>query len=200
VTQEFRIDPEINERLLMEGFVLDSITANPNTVAVTGPKSVIDAISFVKASVSGEQDLDKSFAAEANVRVLANDLTKLENVTIEPEIVNVDVKIKEYSKEVPVRIEQNGKPKKGITIDSLKVSEKTVRIYGPKTAVDQIDEYVVEVNTGVITSTDTNVEMELKTPAGTTSIRPGKVTVEADITLDETAELPEGVDKPEAAN
>lgn len=198
VTQEFRIEPEMNERLLKEGFILDGMTAEPNAVAVTGPKSVIDSISFVKATVTGEQDLNSSFTAEANVRVLANDLTKLENVTIEPEVVNVDVNIEEYSKEVPVTIKQNGKAKKGITIDSLSSSSKTVRIYGPRTVVDQIEEYEVEVNAGVITPTDQEVEVELKAPSGTTGVKPGKVTVEAAITLDDTAQLPGGVSNPEA--
>ncbi|TWT24916.1 YbbR-like domain-containing protein [Planomicrobium sp. CPCC 101110] len=192
VTEEFRIDPEMNERLLKEGFVLDSMEANPKTVTVTGPKSVIDAISFVKATVTGEQNLSKPFTAESNVRVLANDLTKLENVTIEPEIVSVNVNIEEYSKEVPVTIKQNGEPKQGIAIESLESSSETVQIYGPKSAVDQVDEYVVEINAGVITATDTDVEIELKPPAGTSSVKPGKVTVKAEITLDETAEVPDG--------
>lgn len=200
VTEEFRIDPELNERLLKEGFILESMTADPKVVTVTGPKSVIDAVSFVKATVTGEQDMDKSFTTEASVRVLANDLTKLENVTIEPEVVNVDVNIEEYSKEVPVTIRQNGKPKKGITIDSLKSSNEMVRIYGPRTVLDQVDEYVVEINAGVITPADTEVEMELKAPTGATAIKPGKVTVEADITLDERVELPDGIETPEVAD
>jgi len=191
VTQEFRIEPEMNERLLKEGFVLDSMEAEPNVVSVTGSKSVINAISFVKATVTGEQNIDESFTAEANVRVLANDLTKLENVTIDPEVVRVNVNIEEYSKEVPVTIKQNGKPKKGIAIDSLKSSNETVEVFGPQTAVDQIKEYVVEINADAITPTDTDVEVDLKAPAGATGVKPGKVTVKADITLEDTAKLPE---------
>ncbi|PSL40242.1 YbbR domain-containing protein [Planomicrobium soli] len=193
VTQEFQIEPELNERLLKEGFVLDSMEVNPKTVTVTGPKSVIDSISFVKATVTGEQDLDKSFTTEANVRVLANDLTKLENVTIDPGIVGVNVSIKEYSKEVPVTIKQNGETQKGMTIDSLTSSIETVEIYGPKTAVDQVEEYVIEIEAGAITPTNTDLEVELKAPAGTTAVKPGNTILKADVTVDENAELPEGI-------
>ncbi|MDN7243036.1 CdaR family protein [Planococcus sp. N028] len=200
VTQEFRIEPEMNERLLKEGFVLESMEAKPNVVTVTGSKSVIDAISFVKATVTGEQNIDESFTAEANVRVLANDLTKLENVTIEPGVVDVNVEVEEYSKEVPVTIKQNGKPRTGIAIDSLTSSNETVRIYGPQTAVDQIKEYPIEINVGVITATDRDVEIDLKAPSGTTAVKPGKVTVEADITLDDAAELPDSDEDPEIAD
>ncbi|WKA58757.1 CdaR family protein [Planococcus shenhongbingii] len=199
VTQEFRIDPEMNERLLREGFVLEEITADPNSVTVTGPKSVIDAISFVKATVTGEQGVNESFTTEARVRVLANDLTKLENVEIEPEVVKVSVEIQEYSKEVPVVIKENGTPPTGIRIDELIPSSKTVRVYGPKNAVDPLNEYVVEVNTGVITPTDTTIETELKAPKGTTSVTPADMTVEAEITVDETVEAPDGVEKPEVS-
>lgn len=197
VTQEFRIDPEINERLLAEGFVLKGITAEPKTVSVTGPKSVIDAISFVKATVTGEAGLDDSFTTEARVRVLANDLTKLENVTIEPEAVEVAVDIEEYSKEVPVSIEANGDPQAGVTIDLLTPSRETVKISGPPSVVDALTEFVVKVNAGVITPTDTTVEAELKKPKGTSSVSPGKLTVEAEITVDESVQLPEDAGNPE---
>ncbi|MCJ1909809.1 CdaR family protein [Planococcus ruber] len=200
VTQEFRIDPEINERLLAEGFVLKGISAEPKTVAVTGPKSVIDAISFVKATVTGEAGLDDSFTTEARVRVLANDLTKLENVTIEPEAVEVAVDIEEYSKEIPVSIEENGEPPTGVTIESLTPSSETVKISGPPTVVDALTEFVVEVNAGVITPTDTTVEAELKKPKGTSGVSPGELKIEAEITVDESVQLPKDVENPELAN
>lgn len=199
VTQEFRIDPEMNERLLAEGFVLEEITAKPSTATVTGPKSVIDAISFVKATVTGEQGVDESFTTEARIRVLANDLTKLENVVIEPEVAEVAVKIAEYSREVPVTIKVNGEPPAGVTIESLVPSSETVRVYGPKSAVDPLEEYVVEVNAGIITPADTTVETELKAPKGTTSVTPGSLTVEAEIAVDESVEVPDGVENPEVS-
>ncbi|HSI65865.1 MAG TPA: CdaR family protein, partial [Planococcus sp. (in: firmicutes)] len=181
VTEEFRIDPEMNERLLAEGYELESITSEPNTVMVTGPKSVIDSISFVKATVSGEQDIAESFKAEARVRVLANDLTKLENVTIEPEVVEVQVNIEEYSQEVPVSIEQTGTPPEGVTINSLMPSNETVRIYGPRNVINQLTEFVVEFDAAAIVPVDPTIEIALVTPAGATGISPESLTVEAGI-------------------
>ncbi|MCP2036689.1 YbbR domain-containing protein [Planomicrobium sp. HSC-17F08] len=199
VTQEFRIDPEMNERLLKEGFILEEISAEPKTASVTGPKSVIDSISFVKATVTGEPGVAESFTTEARIRVLANDLTKLENVVIEPEVAEVSAEIEEYSKEVPVTIKQNGETPTGVTIESLVPSSETVRIYGPKSAVDAVQEYVVEVNAGIVTPTDTTVEAELKAPPGTTSVMPKTLKVEAEISVDETVEAPEGAEIPEVS-
>ncbi len=185
VSQEFPIDPELNERLLAEGFVLESMEADPAFVTVTGAKSVIDSISFVKATITGETGLNKSFETEARVRVLANDLTKLENVTIEPETVQVIVDIQEFSKEVPVSLNRSGVTPAGITINSLKSSMEKVRVYGPKSIIDEIDVLSVEVAIGDITATDTTLDVKLPLPKGTTSTDPEKITVEANITVED---------------
>lgn len=191
VTEEFRIDPEVNERLLAEGFVLEEISAEPKSVTVTGPKSVIDSISFVKATVTGEPGIKESFKTEARVRVLANDLTKLENVTIEPEAVEVSVIVKEYSKEVPLTIKPVGEARAGITINSLTPLTKAIQIAGPKNIVDAVTEMVAEVDVSDITEEDTTLEVELDAPQGASSVTPEKLTVEADITVDDTAQLPD---------
>ena len=61
ITQTFRVDPEINERLLAEDFNVVNVGVLPTSIEVTGAKSVIEAISFVKATATGEQGIDKSF-------------------------------------------------------------------------------------------------------------------------------------------
>ncbi|EGA88983.1 hypothetical protein GPDM_12182 [Planococcus donghaensis MPA1U2] len=190
VSQEFRIDPDINDRMLAEGFVLDKVTVEPETVVVTGPKSMIDAISFVKATVSGEQGVNESFTTAARVRVLAEDLTKLENAEIEPEEVEVSVKVVEYSKTVPVRIEPTGEVRTGISINNLTTSTEEIRIYGPKTVVDEMTEYVVEVDAASITAEDSTVDVELSIPPGASAVSPAQVTVEAEVVSDDSAQLP----------
>lgn len=190
VSQEFRIDPDINDRMLAEGFVLDKVTVEPETVVVTGPKSMIDAISFVKATVSGEQGVNESFTTAARVRVLAEDLTKLENAEIEPEEVEVAVKVVEYSKTVPVRIEPTGNVGAGISITNWTTSTNEIRVYGPKTVVDEMTEYVVEVDAASITAEDSTVDVELSIPAGASAVSPAQVTVEAEVVSDDSAQLP----------
>ncbi|MGH2319195.1 CdaR family protein [Planococcus sp. SE5232] len=191
VSQEFRIDPEINERMLAEGFILESVAVNPETVTVTGPKSMIDAISFVKATVSGEQGVKESFTTGARVRVLAEDLTKLENAEIEPQEVEVDVNVVEYSKLVPVRLEPIGEARPGITINDWNTTTEEVRIFGPKTVVDEITEYVIEVEASSVTAEDDTVEVELEIPSGASGVSPGQVSVEAETVIDEAALIPE---------
>lgn len=191
VSQEFRIDPEINERMLAEGFILESVAVDPETVTVTGPKSMIDAISFVKATVSGEQGVKESFTTAASVRVLAEDLTKLENAEIEPQEVEVDVDVVEYSRLVPVRLEPIGEARPGITITDWSTTTEEVRIFGPKTVVDEITEYVIEVEASSVTAEDATLEVELEIPTGASGVSPGQVSVEAETVIDEAALIPE---------
>ncbi|EIM08448.1 hypothetical protein A1A1_00080 [Planococcus antarcticus DSM 14505] len=191
VSQEFRIDPEINERMLADGFTLESVAVDPETVTVTGPKSMIDAISFVKATVSGEQGVKESFTTAARVRVLAEDLTKLESAEIEPQEVEVAVEVVEYSKVVPVRIEPIGEAGAGITINGWSTSTEEVRIFGPETVVDELTEYVVEVDAASVTATDSTVDVELKVPSGASAVSPGQVTVEAETVVDGSVQMPE---------
>ncbi len=194
VTQEFKIDAELNERLIAEGHVLKSISADPDTVTVSGPKSVIDAISFVKATVTVEPGLDSSVTKEARVRVLANDLTKLDNVTIEPEVVEVEAVIEEYSRDVPISLIQTGTPLEGISIEEIETVIDTVKISGPQNIVDAIEEYEVEVNVSGVTPSDTLIEVELPAPEGTSSVDPLSLIIDADINVDETVAMPENID------
>ena len=99
--KQFRVDPELNERLLAEDFNVVKMEVEPATIEVTGAKSVIESISFVKVSATGIQGINKSFDQKARVRVLDRDLNKL-NVKIVPEEVTVKVEIEENNKEVPI--------------------------------------------------------------------------------------------------
>lgn len=190
ITEEFRIDPEMNEQLLAEGYILEGLEVEPGSVRVTGPRSVIEAISFVKATVTGEPGIDESFAAESAVRVLANDLSKIENVTIDPENVNVKVEIAPYTKELPVAIEQTGTLADGISLNSLTPSVDTVTVHGPRSVIDQMTEYLLEVNLGSITETNTAAEVDTVMPEGVIDISPDKITVEADIDIDGESDEP----------
>ena len=77
ITETFKVEPEFNKRLLADDFHVASMDVDPSTIEVTGAKSVIESISFVKATVSGENGVKKSFEQQAKVRVLDRDLNKL---------------------------------------------------------------------------------------------------------------------------
>jgi len=175
ITQTFRVDPEMNERLLAENFHVVKIDVVPATIEVTGAKSVIESISFVKASITGDNEINKSFEQQASVRVLDRDLTKL-NVTIVPEQVNVKVEIAEYSKEVPIVLKLRGTPADGVAVDSIATEDKTVSLFGSRKALDQIKQFIVDVDVSEVKESGT-MDLDLKKPKGVTGMSLDKIKV-----------------------
>ncbi|MER1998707.1 MAG: CdaR family protein [Lysinibacillus sp.] len=167
VTQQYKVEPEMNTTLIEEGYLLDSLKVTPEVVSITGAKSVIDSISFVKASVNGEKGIKESFEQEAPVRVLNGDLNGLD-VTIEPESVSVEVVIKAYSKVIPIQLEEIGSLPEGVTLQSLKSNLQEITVYGKKAIIDELTDLVVEFDVAQLTDSGT-YEVKLVLPEGVTS-------------------------------
>jgi len=184
ITQTFRVDPELNERLLADEFNVVKIDVIPSTIEVTGAKSVIESISFVKASITGDKEINKSFEQQARVRVLDKDLTKL-NVTIVPEQVTVKVEISEYSKEVPIVLKSRGVPDTGVTVDAISAQDKTISLFGPRKVLDQIKEFSVDVDVSEVKGQGT-MSIDLKKPKGVSKMSLDKVKVKIDATVTES--------------
>lgn len=192
ITETFKVDPELNERLLAEDFYA-KMEVIPQTIEVTGAKSVIESISFVKASVTDEKGINKSFEQQARVRVLDRDLTKL-NVTIVPEQVTVKVEVTEYNKEVPIVLKVRGVPTTGVTVDTVATEEKTIQLFGPRKVLDQITEFNVDVDVSEVQGQGT-LDVELKKPKGVSQISLDKIKVKIEATVSDSDS--EEVDKPD---
>lgn len=180
VTKEFKVEPEMNNRMLAAGYILNSMTVEPNTVTVTGAKSVVENISYVKATVSTPKEVNDSFTRVANVKVLDSNLNKL-NVMVEPQTVKVSVDVVEYSKDVPVKLKRIGRPQNGISINQLDVNLNTVKVFGPKSLIDSIEELVVEFDVSKI-ETSGEYEVKLNLPKGATKLGTDKAIIKADVT------------------
>lgn len=182
ITEEFRVEPEMNNRLVAEDYINKGMTANPNRVTITGAKSVIDSISYVKATVTGDKGLKETFEQEATVKVLDRDLNKLD-VRINPEKVKVKVEISEYSRELPITIKEIGRVKEGVTIEQLSIEPSNISIFGTKSVVDTLEEVLVEVDLAKITESG-SYEFELAVPTGASKLSQNKVIIHADATVE----------------
>lgn len=179
ITQSFRVDPEMNDKLLAEDYELVKMEVEPSTIEVTGAKSIVDSISFVKVSVSGENGIDKSFEQKGRVRVLDRDLNKL-NVSIEPEEVTVKVDVEAYHKEVPISVKQKGKTKEGVTVSSLTTDEKMVTLYGPRKTLEAIDQLNVDIDVSELSGSGKQ-SIVLPKPKGVLKMSVDKVNVNIDV-------------------
>ncbi len=185
VTKSFRVDAEMNDKMLAEDYTLVKMEAEPSVIEVTGAKSVVDEISFVKVSVTGEEEISKSFEQKGRVRVLDRDLNKL-NVTIEPEEVTVKVEIEPYHKEVPVVVKPTGKPKEGITVNALVADEKSVTLYGPRKTIDSVEQVTATLDVSGI-SGNGKQSVDIAKPKGVTKMSIDKVNVNVDVKVSSEA-------------
>lgn len=179
ISKTFPVEPEFNERLLAEGYLAVKKEVKPSTIEVTGAKSVVESINFVKVSATGDSGINKSFEQKARVRVLDRDLNKL-NVTIEPEEVTVSVEVKENSKEVPIVLRERGVPGENIVIDSVFTDTKMVTLFGPQKTLETIDEIRVDVDISKMKESGT-VEVNLPKPKGVSKLSEEKIKVNVSV-------------------
>jgi YbbR domain-containing protein len=195
ITEEFRVEPEMNNRLVKEDYIVKSMTAEPTRVTITGAKSVIDNISYVKATVTGDKGIEKSFEQQATVKVLDRDLNKLD-VRVNPEKVNVKVEINEYSRELPITVKETGELPQGVTIEKLSLEPSKITVYGTKVAIDLLKEVEVEVDRAKITESG-SYDFKITLPIGATKLSQDQLIVHADV-INEPASEEENVSEVDA--
>lgn len=183
VTKEFRVEPEMNSRQVKEGYVLKSMKVEPNYVFVTGAKSIIDHINYVKASVKTDDDIIQSFSQQVGVKVLDRELNKLD-VAIQPENVDVKVEIAEYAKELSLSLKQVGKLPEDVTLNGLKLSQQKVKVYGPQSILDSMNELVVEVDLAKVKGSG-DYEVKFQKLENPLKLSNEAITVKADVTVKE---------------
>lgn len=181
ISKQFRVDPDMNEGLLAENYIVKSYEVEPKMVTITGAKSVINSIGYVKATLDGNPGISKSFDQKASVRVLDRDLNKLD-VIVDPKQVEVKVKVEEFSKDVPVVLKQKGTPKQGVTINRLSTNTESIRLYGPRTVLDKLDQLIVDVDVSKLEASG-DFDVKLAIPSGVTRMSHDKIKVVGDITV-----------------
>lgn len=183
VTKEFKVEAEMNRQTIAEGFVLKGLNVTPPNVFITGAKSAIDSISYVKATVAGD-DSKENFMQNADVRVLDKELNKLD-VEVNPKTVKVDIEISEYSRDVPITLTQKGKPKSGIQIDDMKAEQRFITVYGTKSIVDAITTIEVPVDVAKFTESKT-YNVPITKPVGISKL--GADAIKVKVQISKTAE------------
>jgi YbbR domain-containing protein len=182
VTEEFEVVVEFNDKMVAEGYKADAPIVKPSKVTITGGKEDIDRIRFVKASVETGNNLNSTVDKSAPVYALDKDLKKL-NVAVEQETVRVTIPIKQANKKVPIEIVKNGTPPDGVTIDSIVLDDKEVKISGSEEALNATENVRVEVDVSSI-SGNTEIPLSIIIPDGIKEVEPKTVKAVIKVTYD----------------
>ena len=182
ITETFRVEPEFNDRQLAEGYYVESMEVDPARIEITGAKSVIESINFVKATVSSDSEVNESFEQDAKVRVLDRDLNKLD-VEIASETVRVKVEVQEHSKEVPIVLNEKGTPASGVTINSMTPEADKITLAGSRRALSEIENFPIDIDVSKITESGT-IEVKLEKTNDSIKISPTTLKVKVDVTVE----------------
>ncbi|MCM3768103.1 YbbR-like domain-containing protein [Neobacillus niacini] len=175
ITKEFNVEAEFNQDLIGEGFSAGKPVVEPKKVKVTGAKSKIDRITYVKAVVDERDKLKETTTKEATVQVLDKGLNKL-NVEVEPATVKVTIPIKENSKTVPINTVRKGTPPEGVTIESIDLETTEAVITGDEDVLKNTESVRVEVDVSKITA-NTTLDLPVIISNGITKVSPQMVKV-----------------------
>ncbi|AZU59993.1 CdaR family protein [Neobacillus mesonae] len=179
VTREFKVDAEFSRSQIADGYTAGQPIVEPNNVKITGAKSLVDRISYVKATIEEGQKLNETISRNAEIQVLDKNLNKLA-VTVEPATVKVTIPIKENSKKVPISVVQKGTPQEGVTIDKIEPETREAVISANDDVLKNIDSVRVEVDVSKITD-NTTLNLPVIISNGVIKVSPQMVKVKVTV-------------------
>ncbi|MGY3779085.1 CdaR family protein [Isobaculum melis] len=178
-TKSFPVEVEFNPSLIAPGYVSAEPVLDYDEVEISGSKSTIDKIAYVKVSVSPENGLKKDYNEEVSVQVLDADYNKLD-VTVNPEVVQVKIPIHALTKTVPITFKQTGTPKKGKNYQ-LSSPITTITVAGTQEALAKLSTVAVAVDISDIEQTTVR-DVTVNLPEDVFLYSPEKVTVAINVT------------------
>lgn len=182
ITKEFDVLVEFDNKMVADGYEAGTPTVKPGKVSITGGKNDIENITYVKAIVTAGNNFNATFDKSAPVVAFDKKLNHLD-VTIEPKTVRVTIPVKQASKKVPIEIVEKGTPPEGVTIDSITLDTKEVKISGSEEVLAATDKVRIEVDVSAISG---NAELTLPVivPEGIKESEPKTVKAAVKVMLD----------------
>lgn len=174
---------------LKEGFALGNVEVTaPNVLKVSGPKSIVQTISTVVATID-VTDISDSWAAYEVPAVLYDkngkevDTTRL---TLSHNTVNVSAEILN-TKEVTVSVKPTGTPAAGYTITSISSNPKTIELKGNKNVLNTINS--IEIPSSLISvegkseNVKATIDVSAYIPEGVVMADPENASVEITVSI-----------------
>ncbi|OZI11267.1 hypothetical protein CEW92_12490 [Bacillaceae bacterium SAS-127] len=179
VSNHFIVDPEFNDNMLAEGYQVEDLSVDPRRVKITGSKEAVNKIVYVKATLDVKEKVDKETTGTAKIRVLDNELNKLD-VKVEPETVQVSIAVKNPSKKIKLNVFPKGTPPKGVTITAIEPETDELTIYGQESILNDMEELMVPIDVSNVTK-DTTIKVPIELGEGLNFSSPQLVKVKVSV-------------------
>jgi len=155
---------------VVAGAMVGQALAAPVQVAVQGPKSLVDTVDRVVATVDLNTK-NADFTTEAALKALSRDGKLVEGVSFNPSKVAIAVTMSKVSnkKTVEIKPQTYGDLGSGFVLKRIAAEPETVEVQGPSQELEKIDAiYTVPINLSGLTK-DSNPEVKLQLKEGITA-------------------------------
>lgn len=179
----------INQDKLGDQYVLGNVTLDTRDVTIAASNETLEEIAFVKAliDVGGKSS---TFTQEAEIAAYNQSGEKLQNVDVIPRTVEATVEVSSPNKTVPIYTRFEGEFPDDQAVENITMDHEAITIYGQQSVLDTIDEIVVYIPAGTLSSGKMTHNITL--PAGVKHGSVSKVNIE--VTLgDAISETFEGI-------
>ena len=183
------VENEKEVRVMLEGELPAGTEAGNlfsalDTAEVTGAKTQVDRVAYVKAGIAAADVSEEETVHEVTLVPVDMYGEEVSGVRISPSTAEV-TSILYYTRSIPLAIEVTGEPAEGVQISHISVPDE-ILIRGTKAAVSGVAEIKGTVDiTGI--SENSTVKAQIMLPNGVLLSR-GQSEIEATIVIDETAE------------
>lgn len=120
-----------------EGYTLGNGEIRPNTVLVKGPRSWVNSVSSVVATVDVSK-ASEDIKTSSSLRILDDKGAEVKGVEKEPNMVDIVIPVL-ATKTIPVNPRITGVPQDGYSITDIQLNPKEVKIKGRKEILDVIE-------------------------------------------------------------
>ncbi len=184
IVLEERREREMPVQLTLEGqtaigYSSDEPILNPPIVSVQGPRSRVDLISEVRATVSIEGQRD-TYRSDVPLVALDSDGSRVEGVAIVPSSVNVTIPVRQEAgfRNITILVQTVGRPAPGYYMTGITTTPQTVTVQGDPAVIEAMQPYA-ETQTIDLTNLtdDLIVQVPLELPTGVSLVGDQTVTV-----------------------
>ncbi|MFP5164998.1 CdaR family protein [Staphylococcus equorum] len=174
VSKTLKVEPDVSNNDLNPEYKVSEQSVSPETVKVTGGKNQIDKIAYLKATYKNKSKISKDTTDVAQITAFDRNLNKID-VMVQPNEVNLSVKVEDYSKKVKVKTKTVGSLSNGREVDNIELDNEEVEIYGNKEDLEDIDEITANIDLDdVAGSTEKDITFEV--PDKVTKVSPKDTT------------------------
>jgi YbbR domain-containing protein len=161
------------------GYSSGEAIISPRIVTVQGPRSRVDLISEVRATVSIEGQRD-TYRSDVPLVARDSDGARVEGVTIVPSNANITVPVQQEAgfRNLTILVQTVGRPGPGYYMTGITTTPQTVTVQGDPTSIEAMQPYV-ETQTIDLTNLtdDLIVDVTLELPPGVLLVGEQTVTV-----------------------